>query len=122
MRKGIPVRRRTAKRYGKSGSVALRRVVSAPLLTGSLFDLSTGGCLIWLDCECAFEAAELIEVKLQTDDVTFRVMGSVRHSGEDDRLIGVEFLDLPVKEKQELDRFVARLQASADAENALAAF
>jgi len=118
----IPIRRRMARRYGKNGSITLRRVVSAPVITGSLFDLSLGGCLIWLDWEATFDPSEMIEVRLQTDDVTLRVMGSVRHTAEENRLIGVEFVHLPAQDARDLEQFIAKLETAADREALLTAY
>jgi c-di-GMP-binding flagellar brake protein YcgR len=111
------IRRRTSRRYGKNGTVAIRRVVTEPHITGSLFDLSVGGALIWLDDKLDITPPEYVEVKLQTDNASFRLMGTIRHISEANRLIGVEFLKLPVKESEELARFIAALEAAAAIEN-----
>jgi c-di-GMP-binding flagellar brake protein YcgR len=116
------IRRRSAKRYGKNGSVTLRRDVNSLVITGSLFDLSTGGCLVWLDWPVIFTPTEFVEVKLQTDDVTFRLMGTIRHTSEEDRLIGVEFLRIPQKEREYLEQFIVALLASVDQEEELSAY
>lgn len=111
------IRRRKTKRYGKSGAVTLRRAISAPLITGSLFDLSMGGCLIWVDQCCQIDASELIEVKLQSEKLTFRVMGSVRHTSEAGRLLGIQFHRLGVKDALELEQIILQIQAAASQEN-----
>jgi hypothetical protein len=59
------IRRRKSKRYGQGGAVTVRRGRTTRPITGSLFDLSTGGCLIWADWFCDFHSTELIEIKLQ---------------------------------------------------------
>jgi len=116
------IRRRKAKRYGQGGAVTLRRAVSAPALNGSLFDLSSGGCLVWADRSTRFDPAELIEIKLQSDSLIFRVMGSVRHISEKGRLLGIEFQRLGAKDTRDLELFITQLQAAADRENGLANF
>jgi c-di-GMP-binding flagellar brake protein YcgR len=116
------IRRRKARRYGQSGSVTIRRAISAPLLTGSLFDLSTGGCLVWADRVCSFDASEFLEMTLHCGDLAFRVMGSVRHISERGRLLGVEFQRLTARDAAQLERFIQELQAAALRSEALPNF
>ena len=66
--------------------------------------------------------SELIEVKLQSDPLTLRVMGSVRHTSEAGRLLGIEFQRLSIKDGLELEQLILVMQAAADRENALAIF
>jgi c-di-GMP-binding flagellar brake protein YcgR len=122
MEKVAVIRRRKARRFGQSGSITIRQAVSAPLLTGSLFDLSDGGCLIWADRVCSFDPAEFLEMHLRCGELTFRVMGSVRHTSEKGRLLGIEFQRLSPRDAAELTRFIQELQRAALAAEALAAF
>jgi c-di-GMP-binding flagellar brake protein YcgR len=107
------IRRRKARRYGQSGSVTIRPAISAPLITGSLFDLSTGGCLVWADRVCTFDPSQFLEMTLHCGNLAFRVMGSVRHVSEKGRLLGVEFQRLTPRDAAELERFIHELQAAA---------
>ncbi len=116
------IRRRKARRFGQSGSVTIRRAVSLPPVTGSLFDLSQGGCLIWADRICHFDPSEFLEINLRCGDSTFRVMGSVRHISERGRLLGVEFQRLSPRDAAELDRFLSELQQAALLAESLPAF
>jgi c-di-GMP-binding flagellar brake protein YcgR len=116
------IRRRKTRRYGQSGSVTIRRSVSLPQLTGSLFDLSLGGCLVWADRVCQFDPSEFLEMNLRCGELGFRVMGSVRHSSERGRLLGIEFQRLSPRDSEELGRFIEELQAAAARSGALASF
>ncbi len=116
------IRRRKAQRFGQSGSVTIRRAVSAPHVTGSLFDLSAGGCLVWADRVCSFDPSEFLEMHLRCGELTFRVMGSVRHTSEKGRLLGIEFERLTPRDEAELQRFIEELQAAALRAQSLPAF
>jgi c-di-GMP-binding flagellar brake protein YcgR len=116
------IRRRKTRRYGQSGSVTIRPAISAPLLTGSLFDLSAGGCLVWADRICSFDPSEFLEMNLHCGELTFRVMGSVRHVSEKGRLLGIEFQRLSPRDAAELDQFIRELQNAAIRAQALPAF
>ena len=122
MEKVAVIRRRKARRYGQSGSVTIRRAISLPPLTGSLFDLSTGGCLIWADRVCHFDPAEFLEMNFLCGELTFRVMGSVRHTSEKGRLLGIEFQRLAPQDAAELERFIRRLQEETLRAQALPSF
>jgi len=122
MDKVTVIRRRKTRRYGQSGSVTIRHAVSAPPLTGSLFDLSSGGCLVWVDRVCSFDPAEFLELTLRCGELTFRVMGSVRHITERGRLLGIEFERLSPRDAFELERFIEKLQAAALQAQSLPAF
>ena len=115
------LRRRRHKRFGRSGSVSMRRMVSGPTLTGDLFDVSVGGCLVWTDDEHPFALSELIEIGLNAQPLVMRVMGTVRYQCEQGRLLGIEFWRLSQKETWDLQQFMRVLQANADAENRLSA-
>ncbi len=109
--------RRKHKRFGQSGAVTMRRIASGPHLTGALFEISTGGCLIWTDWLTPFEPAELIEVRLQVGPLGLRVMGDIRHVSEEGRLLGVEFHRLAEKQLLDLQHFILELEASMEREN-----
>jgi c-di-GMP-binding flagellar brake protein YcgR len=110
---GAPIRRRKAMRYGQSGLVTIRRARSLPPVTGSLFDLSAGGCLVWADAICSFDPSEFLEMNLRCGVLTFRVMGSVRHISEGGRLLGIEFQRMIPRDAAELQLFIQELQAAA---------
>lgn len=117
------IRRRKARRYAQSGSITIRRTLSLPPLNGSLFDLSAGGCLVWADRACLFDPSEFLELNLRCGEVTFRVMGSVRHISEKGRLLGIEFQRLSPRDAAELEAFIEQLQeASVRAAKTLPAF
>ena len=88
------LRRRRHKRYGSNGEILLRSVVSGPTYAADLFDISYGGCLVWLSKAIPFSLDTVVEVRLSAGDLAFRVMGTVRHSSENGRVAGIEFLRL----------------------------
>ncbi len=112
------IRRRRHKRYGQNGHVTLRRVITGPNLEGDLFDISLGGCLIWLETPVRFQPHDLIEVKLQSGSLILRVMGSVRYTSEAGRILGIEFQRLPIQETVALEAFIQELEAAAALESA----
>jgi c-di-GMP-binding flagellar brake protein YcgR len=103
-------RYRQHRRFGKRGTAALRRALAAPPQIGSLFDLSLGGCLIWLETATVFLLGDLIEVKLQIDDLALRLMATVRYTGEEGRVVGLEFEAMSLQKGQQLTQFVSALQ------------
>ena len=110
------LRRRRHKRYGQNGVVTVRLALSGPGLSGSLFDISIGGCLVWMDHEVPFSSTDIVEVRLQCDSLNFRVLGSLRHTGDHSRILGLEFHRLSSKDTADLSDFIDRLQAAADRE------
>ena len=117
--RGSTIRRRKAMRYGQSGSVTIRQAVSLTPVTGSLFDLSAGGCLVWADVVCSFDPSDYLEMSLHCGDMTFRVMGSVRHTSEEGRLLGIEFQRMIPRDAAGLQQFIQKLQAAALREQTL---
>jgi c-di-GMP-binding flagellar brake protein YcgR len=112
-----PLERRKHKRFGINGDVTVRRVISGPSIKGSLFDLSLGGCLIWIDTDVDFTPVDIIEVRLQCGPLAFRVLGAIRNTSEHGRILGIEFHRLSPSDTIDLTAFIANLQASAQREN-----
>ena len=110
------LRRRKYRRYGQSGVITVRLALSGPTLCGSLFDISIGGCLVWMESEVPFTSTDIVEVRLQCDSLSFRVLGSVRHQGDHARILGIEFHRLNPKITTDLSDFIDRLEAAADRE------
>ncbi len=110
------LRRRRHNRYGQSGVVNVRLALSGPSLSGSLFDISVGGCLVWMDQEVQFSSTDVVEVRLQCETLGFRVLGLVRHTGDQSRILGIEFHRLNVTDTAALCDFIGRLEAAADQE------
>jgi hypothetical protein len=77
---------------------------------------------MWADRVCSFDPAEFLEMTLQCGELTFRVMGSVRHISEKGRLLGIEFQRLIPRDAVELERFIQELQRAALEAEALPAF
>jgi hypothetical protein len=111
----LPSRRRH-KRYGKRGTISLRWIVSGPVVSGSTFDLSAKGALIWLDQPTFFDPAEVVEVRVQLDSLSFRALGFVRHTSEEGHLLGVEFHRLNPRDSEELDAFIKALEGATTLE------
>jgi hypothetical protein len=116
MEENLPLRRRRHKRYGQRGTISLRWIVSGPRVSGSTFDLSAKGALIWLNKPVFFDPAEVVEVRLQLDALSFRALGFVRHTSEEGHLLGVEFHRLNPQDAAELDEFIKALDAQTDLE------
>ncbi len=108
---------RRHQRFGKRGTATLRRALSAPINIGSLFDLSLGGCLIWLETATVFDLADPIEVKLSIDNLTLRVMASIRYTGEENRVVGLAFEPMSRQKSEHLACFVSALQATEAADD-----
>ena len=109
--------RRKHKRFGISGKVTVRRVLSGSGIKGSLFDLSVGGCLIWIGADVDCTPLDMIEVRLHCRPLAFRVLGAIRNTSEHGRILGIEFHRLSPRDAIDLAAFIASLQAAADREN-----
>jgi hypothetical protein len=108
--------RRRFPRYENHGEITIRRVLSGPNLTGTLRDLSLQGCLIGLDQPVQLNPSDVIELKLRTNPLAFRVMGFVRHASQDGRIAGLEFHRVGEKDAIELASFIANLQGTSGSE------
>lgn len=107
------LRRRRSQRYGKNGIVHVRLAMSGPTLTGSLFDIGIGGCLVWMDTDFPFNSNDIVEIRLTCDALSLRVLGAVRHTSDEARTLGIEFHRLNPKLSAELADFLEKLEASA---------
>lgn len=107
------VRRRRHKRYGQNGSITLRRSDTELLFAGDLFDISIGGCLIWMETPTRFLTSDRVELKLKTGSLSLRVFGSVRYASASGRILGVEYQRLSLVESVALDHFIRELEAAA---------
>jgi c-di-GMP-binding flagellar brake protein YcgR len=83
--------RRRNERFEPNTEVSIRHELSGPVLPGSLIDLSAGGCKLRLEEPEQFAGAEVIEVRLEANAQSFRMLGWIRHIGDQGRLLGVEF-------------------------------
>ena len=108
--------RRRHPRYGQSGSVQLRRMVTGPVFSGTLFEIAAGGCLVWMDDEMEADPADVVELRLSCGTEHFRVLGTIRYTEENGRLLGVAFERLNTGDRLSLEILTRRLQAAESAE------
>ncbi len=108
--------RRRHPRYGQSGSVQLRRMVTGPVFHGTLFEIAQGGCLVWMDAVIEADPADVVELRLSCGSETFRVLGTIRYLEEDGRLLGIAFERLTAGDLLSLDILMRRLQVAENAE------
>jgi c-di-GMP-binding flagellar brake protein YcgR len=105
--------RRRSDRFERNAEISIRHEKSGPVLPGSLVDLSTGGCSLRLDQPETFTGADVIEVRLDANLQSFRMLGWVRHIGDQGRLLGVEFHRLGERESRIIATLIEDLQSAS---------
>ena len=121
--------RRRDRRYTCGGNVRLWAGESRVPLSGSIINLSMGGCLILLQPANIVALYAIVEASFQSSYLGFRSMGSVRNVDLEHGLIGIAYLDLSLRGRRDLgelfvdlDTLVAaspRLQPTAERRHAV---
>ena len=101
--------RRRFPRYPVHEEIAVRCAVNAPALSGSLDDLSYEGCLITLLDPVTAGLNDALELNLQTDTLSYRMMGFIRHLSPDRRAAGLQFLPPVGPDATRLKAFLSKL-------------
>lgn len=106
------VENRQAKRYRYQADATVRRLELPDTLSGRILDLSARGCLLRLPNLSDFAVDSLVDVCVNSNAVTFRALGSVRHCSQNRRLIGLSFVNLTRRGQLDLIELIAELEAS----------
>ena len=101
--------RRRFPRYPVQEELAVRCEVNGPALSGSLNDLSYEGCLITLLDPLTAGLNDALELNLQTDTLSYRMMGFIRHVSPDGRSAGLQFVPPVGPDATRLKAFLSKL-------------
>jgi len=106
-------------RQSYSGRAVLTQLGSRGFQVGAIEDLSAGGCLIRMEQPLALALGESLEITLQSRYLTLRARGSICHSREEGRLVGICFEGLGDTARQDLRDLIADLARSTAPEPSL---
>jgi hypothetical protein len=79
----------------------------------TVVDLSRKGCLLRLRGPAGFEVGDIVELSVQSNDLTFRARASIRHVREQGSLVGLRLEGLTSRGSAYLATLVAELEANA---------
>jgi hypothetical protein len=110
-----PDENRRGKRYRYSAEATLRQLESGLTLPGVLLDLSNRGCLVRLFDSADIEIGTFLDLSVNSNAVSFRALGEVRHCSLEPCLIGISFMTLnrrgPADVRDLIDELESRQQS-----------
>jgi hypothetical protein len=106
-----PDENRRAKRYRYSADATLRPLGSGLTLPGVLLDLSYRGCLIRLIGSADIEVGTFLDLSINSNAVSFRALGEVRHCSRVPCLIGISFANLNRRGPADVRDLIAELES-----------
>jgi c-di-GMP-binding flagellar brake protein YcgR len=105
--------RRRHKRFSyKGGTVTLHCSAKGPVMSGSLLDVSSSGCLLLMEMTASLTPEQIVGVELAFDLLKFSSLGTVRHIKEKN-VVGIEFLRLRDEDRFDLSNFIRYLEVMA---------
>jgi c-di-GMP-binding flagellar brake protein YcgR len=101
--------RRRESRHPVDGSAVLYLVNIATRMPGRVTDLSLNGCCIRTDTRYTLGIYRRVEVELRIEGLPFRLAG-VTQSLHDDHRVGIRFLNVSDRKREQLVLFIKELQ------------
>ena len=101
--------RRSAPRVQCKGLAEFLILPDGPKFMGSVVNLCLGGCLIETEKDVPDKVLSNVEVQIDVDDFRLRLAGCIRHI-EDDYLVGIQFTDVSLRKKEQIQHLMAELQ------------
>ncbi len=83
--------RRKHRRYHHPAKAMVSWGVKGRCVSGSVVDLSTGGCLVRLEAENDLQVGDTIEINLESSYLSFQAFGLVRRTEQKGSLLGISF-------------------------------
>jgi len=106
--------RRTACRQELDASAVIFLIHCGSRLPGRILDLSLGGCRIRADQRFAVGIYTRVETEFQVNGLPFRLAGVIQ--AVHDRLsLGIRFLDMSSRKREQLEQLIAEIEAQAAA-------
>jgi hypothetical protein len=103
--------RRKDRRYNCSGRVRIWHAESGVYLSGSIVNLSMGGCLLQVPTPGHFDLEAIVEASFQSSYLAFRTMGSVRRVDPKSSLLGLQYQNLSLRGRLDLGELFVDLDA-----------
>ena len=96
--------------YKANASVC--RAGAASQYQAAVIDLSSVGCLLRTQTKGDFEVDDLVDLSLQSSDLSFRARGTVRHVAEDGVALGIRLESLTTRGRAMLSELIKELAAN----------
>jgi hypothetical protein len=103
--------RRKDRRYNCSGRARIWHPESSVYLSGSIVNLSMGGCLLQVPTPGHFDLDAIVEASFQSSYLAFRTMGSVRRIDPKSSLLGLQYQNLNLRGRLDLGELFVDLDA-----------
>jgi hypothetical protein len=103
--------RRHSERYRHGANATVRKLDAGNIMPGVVVDLCTGGCSIRLNSPPNIPVGTSVDISVTSKAVTFRALGTVRHSCVEQRLVGVSFGNISRSGQADLCDLIAELDA-----------
>ena len=102
--------RRAEPRLGVDGSVVLHLIDLAAQIHGRIVDISLGGCHIRTDTRFPVGIFRRVEIEFRLEGIPFR-LGGVTQAVYDRFNVGVRFLDLSERKREQLLQLIEDIKA-----------
>lgn len=103
--------RRAAPRLQCKGLAEFLVLPDGPKFSGSVVNLCMGGCLIETEKDVPDKVLSNVEVQIDVDDFRLRLAGCIRHI-EEAYLVGIQFTDVSLRKKEQIQQLMTELQES----------
>jgi len=113
--KPAPRERRNQSRHEVDTAAVIQLININSKQTGRIIDLSAGGCRIRTDAKFPVGIYRRAETEFYLEGLPFRLAGVVQaiHNGN---MVGIRFLDLSERKKQQLEQLIAEIEAAEQKE------
>jgi c-di-GMP-binding flagellar brake protein YcgR len=101
--------RREYPRYDVDGNATIYLLKMASMLRGRILDISLGGCRIQTTQRFPVGIYCRVETEFSLDGIPFRLVG-VTQSIHDRNTIGIRFLDMSERKREQLVQFVREIE------------
>jgi c-di-GMP-binding flagellar brake protein YcgR len=103
--------RRQEVRQQYKANASISRAGTASQYQAAVIDLSSGGCLIRLLKKGDFEVDDLVDLSVQSSDISFRARGDVRQVREDGTVLGIRLQSLTARGKALIRELIQELES-----------
>lgn len=109
--------RRVQVRHAVNSTAQIFLVHSGTKLSGQILDLSGSGCCVRCDDPCMVGIYTRVETEFRLEGFPLR-LGGVIQAVHDPRTVGIRFLDISSRKREQLEQLIAELEEVEQAEAA----
>jgi hypothetical protein len=102
-------RRQEERKYYKA-KASVCRAGTAHVYPAAVVDLASVGCLLRTGSRGDFEVDDLVDLTLQSSDLSLRARGTIRHIEDDGTALGIRFDHLTTRGKNLLTELIRELE------------